>query len=282
MLQATGAIVVRMLLRTRLVSLSATLLALAATPAQAAVSSNWAGYVAQRPAGFTRVQGTWIQPGASCTQGRETASAFWVGLGGFHSESDALEQIGTEVDCDRSGNVKSYAWYELVPDPGFDLSITVRPGDVMSGSVSVSGHVVRLTLANRTRGTRVMRTVRVASVDVSSADWIAEAPSACDASLTHCQVLPLANFGTVSFRSASATVAGGHTGAISDPRWKVARVHLRTGGRTAGPPDFAGSGSGGSADTSVLRSGLTAFTVSFVGASASAARVMTPGTVIRR
>ena len=43
------------------------------------------------------------------------------------------------------------------------------------------------------------------------------APSACS-SFGACRALPLTNFGTVAFSSATATAAG-HAGTISDPAW---------------------------------------------------------------
>ena len=49
---------------------------------------------------------------------RRAAAAFWVGLGGYNANSQALEQAGTASDCDAtSGEPSYYAWYELVPDP---------------------------------------------------------------------------------------------------------------------------------------------------------------------
>ena len=37
----------------------------------------------------------------------------------------------------------------------------------------------------------------MAAPDAGNAEWIAEAPSACNASGTSCRTLPLANFGTL-------------------------------------------------------------------------------------
>src|SRR2546421_11977796 len=86
----------------------------------AAASSNWAGYALSAPAGapaapFTNVSGAWIQPAATCTVGTQTFSAFWVGLGGSSSTSQALEQVGTQANCSPNGRVTYGIWYELVP-----------------------------------------------------------------------------------------------------------------------------------------------------------------------
>ena len=64
---------------------------------QAAVSQNWAGYVAGG-AQFSSVSGSWVQPTAKCGLG-QTYSAFWVGLGGYAHDAPGLEQIGTKADC---------------------------------------------------------------------------------------------------------------------------------------------------------------------------------------
>src|SRR5438270_13965060 len=68
------------------------------------VSSNWSGYALEPPAGtdlqFTSITGTWTQPKATCSSsGSESASAFWVGLGGEIDTATSLEQTGTSAAC---------------------------------------------------------------------------------------------------------------------------------------------------------------------------------------
>ena len=51
------------------------------------ISSNWSGYAAlaldpELPASFTDVTSTWRIPKGTCTAGRVSSAAFWVGLGG--------------------------------------------------------------------------------------------------------------------------------------------------------------------------------------------------------
>ena len=205
------------------------LLVLAAPGARASTwattSSNWAGYAASRPGvGFRRVSGTWVAPAAHCGSGARRYSAVWLGLGGLHTTSRALEQVGTEADC-AGGKGYYSAWYELVPAAPVKLGLTVRPGDAMSASVTVSGRSVKLFIADRTRGTSFSRQLDVAQVDVSSAEWIVEAPSACGAN-GGCRTLPLADFGTTSFASAQATSATGRIGTISDPAWSSVAITL--------------------------------------------------------
>jgi Peptidase A4 family len=226
--------------------------AASAVPAEAATrtatSSNWAGYAVSRSGvSFSRVSGTWVQPKASCTSSRRQYSAYWLGLGGLHTSSKALEQIGTEADCVR-GQAQYSVWYELVPSDPVTLKMTVRPGDVLSASVSVSGHTVKLYIANRTRGTAFSKQLQASSVDRSSAEWIAEAPSACDNS-GDCETLPLANFASASFGSARATTVGGHSGTIIDPAWSALKITLSSARFGHGGPGFVTDGRGSASAT---------------------------------
>jgi hypothetical protein len=192
-------------------------------------SSNWAGYAAispspAAPVSFTSVTGTWTLTTATCdTVAGSSASAFWVGLGGYDVNSQALEQIGTDADCSRTGAATYYAWYELVPEPPVNLKIKIRPGDTITTSVNVTGNTVLLQMKNRTRGTVFTKRVTTSAVDVTSAEWVAEAPSTC--SRFSCTPVPLANFGTVAF-SRAATIGNGHPGTITDPAWNAVPIQL--------------------------------------------------------
>jgi hypothetical protein len=85
----------------------------------------------------------------------------------------------------------------------------VQPGDTLTASVSVSGTQYTLSMTS-SRGWKFSKTVAgSASLKQSSAEWIAEAPASASG------ILPLADFGTVSFTGCTATVAGGNSGAIS-------------------------------------------------------------------
>jgi hypothetical protein len=224
------------------------LIALAAlltvVPASAAkprsdVTGNWGGYVVVpvpdpttgETGTFSTVSGTWIQPAASCGSrpvGTATSAAFWVGLGGNSQSSNALEQIGTEVDCTALGTPRYSAWYELVPALSRPVGLTVSPGDRLTASVTVAGSRVTVTMRNLTRGTRFSRVLRAAAADTTSAEWIAEAPSSCS-SASNCRATPLTDFGTVAFTSASVTDGAGHAGTISDPAWSATALTLESG-----------------------------------------------------
>jgi hypothetical protein len=209
--------------------LAAVLLCAPAALAKTTTSSNWAGYAVHRPGtSFRRVSGTWTEPSASCIAGQSSYSAVWVGIGGFKPTSDALEQIGTEADCDPAGNEVSSAWYELVPGPSETISLAVHPGDVLHAMVTVVGHRVTVDLRNLTTHRTFRKIVYAPSIDASSAEWIVEAPSECMGQYA-CQALPLADFGSVTFDSASARSAKGSSGSIAAPGWWRTRIELTPG-----------------------------------------------------
>jgi hypothetical protein len=168
--------------------------ATASPQAKVGTSSNWSGYAASGGR-FTRISASWVQPGLTCPGGSQYAS-FWVGLDGFGS-SNSVEQIGSEADCS-AGSPRYYAWYELYPAYPVDFGDTVQPGDHLTGSViSNGGGSYTLILSDGTRGWSHTVTGYARNAANGSAEVIAEAPSGSRG------VLPLADFGTVSFSGAT-------------------------------------------------------------------------------
>jgi hypothetical protein len=234
-------------------------------------STNWAGYAVHRAGvSFHKVSAGWIQPSATCTTGRPSYSSAWVGLGGYNPTSDALEQIGTELDCNAAGKVVSSAWYELVPAPSKTIPLAVQPGDAMHATVTVTGHRVVVELDNLTRHQRFRKTLHTAAIDVTSAEWIVEAPSQC-VSQYACQALPLADFGSVTFGSAAVVASDGRTGTIAGGDWARTRIKLTPGAQrlivTRNSSDDAGT-----AAPSALRAGGSAFNVTFATAPSQPAQ----------
>ena len=166
-----------------------------------AQSSNWSGYAAYN-ATFSDVKGSWIQPAANCSSTTTAQYAsFWVGLDGYKSSS--VEQLGTDSDCAGRNKPSYYAWWEMYPNPSHQISgFAVRPGDSISAEVSRVATVYTLTLVNNTTGQR-FSTTQTSTAANSSAEWVAEAPSQCI--IVFCRVLPLANFGTITFTGSYAT-----------------------------------------------------------------------------
>jgi Peptidase A4 family len=197
-------------------------------------TDNWAGYAVTAPAPFRSVSGKWVQPTANCDQHTDTYAAFWVGLGGFNPDSQKLEQIGTESDCTDAGNTNTFAWYELLPHPPVTIRIQIHPGDRIAAHVRLSGDLVHFRIQNLTTHRTFARTIPFALRDTSSAEWIAEAPSACNGQ--QCQPLPLTNFNTIQFTNATATTATGRSGSITNNAFTTTDISLSAGAGTVGPP----------------------------------------------
>jgi hypothetical protein len=224
-----------------------------------ASSSNWAGYAVTpldattsttpttppappaptTPTSFTSVSGGWVQPKVSCTKSKATYAAFWVGLGGFSPTSQALEQIGTQATCNTAGKVKYSMWYELVPAASVSIRFKVFPGNAFTASVKVDGTQVTLQIRNLTRKTNFTKTLFMAEPDLSSAEWIAEAPTGCNAS--RCVQLPLAKFSKLTFTKASATTSDGHRGTISDVSWSPTVISLENSASDPFATDTSGA-----------------------------------------
>ena len=156
-------------------------------------STNWSGY-AVTGSRFTSVSASWTEPTAKCSG--TAYSSFWVGLDG--DTSNTVEQTGTDADCSGS-TPQYYAWYEMYPKFPVNLKFTVHPGDHLSASVTTNGSgQFTLTITDSTQGWSNTTNARLKSAKLASAEVIAEAPSSSQG------VLPLANFGTVSFSGAKA------------------------------------------------------------------------------
>jgi hypothetical protein len=232
---------------------SAHVLAPLAASATPETSANWAGYAVTAPSTtYTSVTATWRQPKATCgTSDVGDSAAFWVGLGGYSQTSQALEQVGTSSDCDpETGQPSYYAWYELVPNPSVTVTaFRISAGDLVTTSVNVlGGTTVEVQVKDRTRGTVFTKKLPFASADLSSAEWIAEAPSDC--SSYRCRPIALTNFGSVGFTRIAAL--GNDTGGTltANPGWTTTGIKLVPEGNRGFYPGrdtyagFAGSTAG--------------------------------------
>jgi hypothetical protein len=168
-------------------------------------TTNWAGYVDTGRV-FNYVKATWTVPRVTCTADTSSAS-FWVGLDGYQSRT--VQQAGTISYC-RGGKASYYTWWELYPRNKIQLvGDSVRPGDHVTASVSVSGnrytmHVVDST----TKGNTFTRHVTCVTCRNASAEWIAERVGRDRA------LMPLAKFGRMTFLS-SRVGSRGTRGSIS-------------------------------------------------------------------
>ncbi|MGO8677091.1 MAG: G1 family glutamic endopeptidase [Limisphaerales bacterium] len=210
-----------------------------------AVSSlNWSGYAATGAMDtVTGVSGAWTVPAVT---GGAGYSALWVGIDGF--DDGTVEQLGTmqevvTVSNGRRGTTTQaqyYAWVEMYPAGMVELNPStypVKPGDAITASVTCSGDVFTLTMSS-SEGWSYKDVATSASAGRMSAEWVAEAPS------SNFGVLPLADFGTVSFTQCMATI-GGVTAPIAALNWDEMTM-VTQNGRTvkAQPSGLNSSGSG--------------------------------------
>jgi Peptidase A4 family len=181
------------------------------TPAAGGATQNsldWAGYAATGTT-FTNVAGSWTQPSATCST-KASQAAFWVGIDGYASTDPTVQQIGTDSDCVKVKGKKTpvplyYAWYQMYPGALAVLSTTsfpVAPGDVLTASVSLSGPTYTLAISDGAKWSFSTNQTPVSLPLNASAEWIAEAPTACVKS--KCKVVPLTDFSSVGFTGATA------------------------------------------------------------------------------
>src|ERR1700726_2452533 len=174
-----------------------------------AESTNWSGYAATTGT-YTSVSASWTQPAGICSRGDQYA-AFWVGLDGYNSNS--VEQTGSEVDC-IGRTARYYAWYEMYPNASVTYPNTVRAGDHFTASVTYIGsNQYTLKISDTTQNWTQTTTKSLSGAPRSSAEVIAEAPC-CTASGG---ILPLTNFGTMSFTGSTANGAAiGNAGGLTE------------------------------------------------------------------
>lgn len=221
-------------------------------PATHTLSTNWSGYALSTPAGaVSHVAGNWIVPAVANTN--SGYSSAWVGIDGW--SSGTVEQIGTDSDY-LNGHARYYAWYEMYPAGPVNLTMTITPGDTISASVDYLGsNQFALSITNVTTGSTFSTTQTSSTAKLSSAEWIQEAPSSFTG------VLPLANFGTINFSGANATVSG--TSGLADNTWS---------GTTLYQVDMANRNGSLKTTTSTLSDAATpppsSFSVTFVSSGA--------------
>jgi hypothetical protein len=204
---------------------------------QPVVGESWAGYdvIAAAPTAgftpyFTRVSGDWIEPAAACASVKAAQASFWVGLGGALDTSATYGplQIGADSDC-VGGHASYLVWYEAFPEPVVTVAMRVRPGNLLSASVSLNsaGNPV-VALRDETTGAAFARTlsqIHLQPLATDSAEWIVEGPYYRHPPL-------LAGFGHVDFSDATATQVGpngSHTGPIVDPAWRYSEPDILSG-----------------------------------------------------
>ena len=199
-------------------------------------SPNWSGYlVTGKPSGsvsYTGVTGTWTVPTATC--GNKLAaggsSTVWIGLGGYTTKDQ--EEVGTDSNCNAKDQPIYYAWFELLPYIAFNVFPTktdvVQPGDTMVGLVkSLAINLVEVSITDQTRNWTFERNITYSSQDLTTAEWMVEAPSECLYYV--CHQANLTNFDSVTMHDLSATTSKGDTGNLNDSDWQVIPIQMVPG-----------------------------------------------------
>lgn len=165
---------------------------------ESSMSRNWAGYTATHGT-YAGVSGRWTIPTITNTD-NPGADATWVGVGGVDTQD--LIQAGTQATVDSSGHVYYSTFYETLPSPSQQLSLTVHPGDSISVSLKKrDNNMWDISLKNKTTGESTSLSTPYNS-SLSSAEWIEEAPTGLR------RELPLDDFGSVSITNATAIQNG--------------------------------------------------------------------------
>jgi hypothetical protein len=207
---------------------------------------NWSGYVAAtnltqpKANSVSSVSGTWLVPKVTGPSTGTTYSLVWVGIDGFNGNT--VEQIGTEQDVVNGSPVYS-AWWEMyssvTQQPVQPIKgMTIMPGDSITASVqyiSSGTHAGQfyLSIVDNTRSNDSFSTYQTSSqtqnpqAQRSTAEWIVEAPT----DLNNNTLLPLANFGAVTFTQASAVISG-TTGSINASSWQSEALNMVSNGAT--------------------------------------------------
>jgi hypothetical protein len=192
---------------------------------------NWSGYEGDTQ-NITAVHAAWIVPSVSAPPATGYA-ATWIGIGGTTTED--LIQAGTEQDIE-NGVPTYYAWVEALPDDTLGVStrrLPANPGDLFSVTITnTSGNEWTVTLENRTTNQHLSLSTTYQSC-TCSAEWIEEVPE-----VSGVNDPAIANFGTVTFTEATATV-GGTVKTIADVG--AGPLSLRQHGKIVAQPHALGA-----------------------------------------
>jgi Peptidase A4 family len=195
-------------------------------------STNWSGYAVTGPNGsVSDVTGTWTVPALPSCSAATQYSSFWIGIDGY--DSNTVEQIGTDSDC-VNGTPTYYAWFEFYPHLSYTINkFPVNPGDLISAEVKYSGGTFTVSLTNHMSGLSFSTSTKMNNAKRSSAEWIAEAPSAGG-------VLPLADFVSVNFGPGDTATIGGPAMTIGS--FPAANVFEITMTNSSGVPEATPTG----------------------------------------
>jgi len=126
-----------------------------------------------------------------------------VGIDGWPPANNTVEQIGTSQVVLGPNDNEYFAWYEMYPAASIRISNPVQPGDNMNALVTYNVSTEQFTLSIKDTTQNWASNIAPFNYDnqnVSTADWIVEAP------MVNGTLAQLANFGSVTFTQAKATI----------------------------------------------------------------------------
>ncbi len=162
-------------------------------------STNWSGYAETGAKGsYTSVGGSWTVPKASATSGRSTYSSAWIGIDGATNSS--LIQTGTDTEY-VNGKAHYDAWWEILPaDAKVIPSLTISPGDSMTGLITKGSPSWTITITDNTTK-KSFTILKAYTGPATSIDWIVERPEVNGSQSS------LARYGSVTFTGATVNGA---------------------------------------------------------------------------
>ncbi|KAJ7039098.1 aspergillopepsin [Mycena alexandri] len=178
--------------------------ALASNVTNAEFSSNWAGASFESPAGtYKAVTGTFVVPSPTAPSGGSGtfAASAWVGIDGDTCGS-AILQTGIDFTVS-NGRVSYDAWFEYFPAFATDFTgITIAAGNTIKLTATVASATSgSVTIENVSTGVTVSKALTSsARLCQENAEWIVEDFEEGNS------LVPFADFGTVTFTNAVATL----------------------------------------------------------------------------
>jgi hypothetical protein len=246
----------------------------------------WSGYAIVPGSSVNAVGCTWIQPTVSST-GVNSLTGFWVGIDGYRGNT--VEQIGTSWSL----STGYYAWVEFYGDGVQNAQgqwivrgkyfysvpinsiigsnfFNIQPGDTISARVQyLSSTTTTSTFEfqfqdtpqnGQTKSWQKALTTQYVVPARSTGEWIVESPNFGSQ--------PLANFGTISFSGAWATV-GANTGPIN--AFTNSALNLIPSSNGGGTDYTSSLGYSNTPGPWELNNGSSSFTVTFGSANSSTA-----------
>ncbi|KAF1351839.1 peptidase A4 family-domain-containing protein [Delphinella strobiligena] len=178
-------------------------------------SNNWAGAVLIGT-GYKGVAGTFVVPDPSLPSGGDSSTyysaAAWVGIDGDTCDTSIL-QTGVDFNI-QDGEVSFDAWYEWYPDYSYDFTgISFSAGDTVKLTIDATSTTAgTATVENVSTGKTVTHKFSGESDALCeyNAEWIVEDFTEVNGGTE--SLVPLVDFGTVTFTDAYATTDSGTVG----------------------------------------------------------------------